>query len=321
MHERKAERNIARWQVLAAAALFSTGGAAIKACGLSGWQVACFRSGVAGAALWFFLPMARGRWRREQVLVGCAYAATLILYVLANKLTTAANAIFLQSTAPLFLLLLAPLWLKEPVSRRDLWFMGALALGMGLFFAGMEAPRRTATDPVLGNTLGVCAALTWALTVAGLRWIARTEGEEGRPARGAAAGATVVGNVMVFVVCLPLALPVEGGTPQDALWIVYLGVFQIGLAYLCMTAGVRRIQAVEASLLLLVEPVLNTGWAWLLHDEVPGPWSRAGALVIFVATLLHSRPRGRPPRASAADAGADGGTAALPAPGPTAERG
>lgn len=272
-------------QILAAAVLFSTGGAAIKACGLSGWQVACFRSGVAALVLLVCLPSARQRWRREQVLVGCAYAATLILYVLANKLTTAANAIFLQSTAPLFLLLLAPLWLKEPVSRRDVLFMGALAVGLGLFFCGQEPPRRTATDPLLGNVLGVCAAVTWALTVAGLRWIARTEGEAGRPPAGAAAGATVVGNVIVFVVCLPFALPVEGAQATDWLWIAYLGAFQIALAYVFMTRGVRHIPAVETSLLLLVEPVLNTGWAWLLHGEVPGVPARIGAFVILTATL------------------------------------
>lgn len=282
------ERAKARLQILAAAVLFSTGGAAIKACGLSGWQVACFRSGVAALALMALLPAARRRWRWEQVLVGCAYAATLILYVLANKLTTAANAIFLQSTAPLFLLLLAPLWLKEQVGRRDLVFMTALAFGLGLFFFGLEAPQRTATNPLLGNTLGACAAITWALTVAGLRWIARTEGEAGRPPAGAAVGATVVGNGIVFVVCLPFALPVGEAQVSDWLWIGYLGVFQIALAYVFLTRGVRRVPAVETSLLLLVEPVLNTGWAWLLHGEVPGPYARAGALVILSATFWHS---------------------------------
>lgn len=278
----------ARLQILAAALLFSTGGAAIKACGLSGWQVACFRSGAAALTLLALLPSARRRWRRAQVLVGCAYAATLILYVLANKLTTAANAIFLQSTAPLFLLLLAPLWLKEPISRRSLGFMGALGVGLGLFFLGQDAPQRTATDPLLGNTLAVCAAVTWALTLAGLRWIARTEGQAGRPPSGAAAGATVVGNVIVFAVCLPLALPVHGAHTSDWLWIGYLGVFQIALAYVFMTRGVRRVTAVETSLLLLIEPVLNTGWAWLLHGEVPSVHARAGALLILCATLLYS---------------------------------
>jgi len=281
-------RAAGRWRLLAAALLFSTGGAAIKACSLTGWQVACFRSGVAAVALFVFLPAARRRPSRGQLFVAAAYAVTLILYVLANKLTTASNAIFLQSTAPLYVLLLSPLWLKEAIRGRDLVFMLALALGMGLFFVGTEAPQRTAPDPMLGNLLGAGAAVTWALTVAGLRWLARHEMAAGGRADGLAAGATVWGNALVFVACLPFALPVEQSAAMDWVWILYLGVFQIGLAYVFMTRSVRSVPALEAALLLLVEPVLNTVWAWWFHGEVPGAWARVGALVIFVATLAHA---------------------------------
>src|SRR5436309_1136311 len=97
-----------RLEILAAAALFSTGGAAIKACSLSGWQVASFRSGIAALAVLVMLPAARRVPSGRAVAVGAAYATTMILFVRANKLTSAANAIFLQSTAPLYVLLLAP---------------------------------------------------------------------------------------------------------------------------------------------------------------------------------------------------------------------
>ena len=193
--------NAARLKMLAAALLFSTGGAAIKACGLGGWQIACFRSAIAAAALWIFLPTVRRRPSGRQVLVALAYAGTLILYVLANKLTTAANAIFLQSTAPLYLLLISPLLLRERIRARDLLFMTALACGLALFFAGSEAPQRTAPDPLLGNVQGACSAITWAFTVAGLRWIARREGPSGNTPAGAAVGAAFYGNVLVFVLC------------------------------------------------------------------------------------------------------------------------
>jgi drug/metabolite transporter (DMT)-like permease len=119
----------ARLAILAAAALFSTGGAAIKATSLNGWQVASFRSAVAGLALALFLPGARARWSRGVLTVGVSYAATMILFVLGNKLTTAANTIFLQSTAPLYLLLLGPWLLKEPIRRRDLALLVAMATG------------------------------------------------------------------------------------------------------------------------------------------------------------------------------------------------
>ena len=136
----------ARLQVLAAALLFSTGGAAVKATSFDGWQVAGLRSAFGGLALAILLPAARRHWTWRTWLVGCAYAATLLLYVQANKLTTSANAIFLQSTAPLYMLLLAPLWLKEAVRGRDLLFMGALAVGLGLFFVGREPARATASS-------------------------------------------------------------------------------------------------------------------------------------------------------------------------------
>ena len=278
----------ARWKILAAALLFSTGGTAIKACGLGGWQIACLRSGVAAVTLAILLPASRRNWTRGQGFVACAYAATLILYVLANKQTTAANAIFLQSTAPLYVLVLGRVWLREPIRRDDLLFMGALGIGLALFFGGLEAPQRTAPDPRLGNLLAACSAVSWALTVAGLRWIARTEGRQhGRP-HGAAAGAVMQGNLLVCAVCLPLALPLGEAVAADWLWIGYLGVFQIGLAYLFLTAGVRAIHALEGALLLLVEPVLNTLWAWVIHGEVPGPWSAAGATLILAATVWHS---------------------------------
>src|SRR3954464_1857971 len=146
---------VARLQLLGAAFLFSTGGAAIKAAGFTAWQVASFRSGIAGLALWCMVPAARRGWSSRAALVGVAYAACLVLFVLANRLTTAANTIYLQSTAPLYLLLLAPWLLKEPIRRRDLGFMLAVGLGLLLFFIGTEQPGSTAPDPERGNLLAL----------------------------------------------------------------------------------------------------------------------------------------------------------------------
>jgi drug/metabolite transporter (DMT)-like permease len=289
----------ARLAVLAAAGLFSTGGAAIKATGLTGWQVAAFRSGTAALALALLLPAVRRGWTWRTWLVGLAYAATLLLYVLANKLTTAANAIFLQSTAPLFLLLLSPWLLRESVRRRDVLFLLALAAGLALFFAGLEPPQRTAPDPALGNLLAGLSALSWALTVAGLRWLGRAEVEvQGRAQAGPALGATVAGNLLVFLLALPFALPVRGSAPLDWALVGWLGVFQIGLAYVFLTNGVRRVPALEVSLLLLLEPVLNTVWAFLVHGERPGPRSLLGGGVILLATAWHAvrSARRTPPR-------------------------
>ena len=130
--------------LLAASLCFSTGGAAIKAASLTAWQVAGFRSAVAAVALLVLLPAARRGWNWRALPVGAAYGGTMLLFVTSNKLTTAANSIFLQSTAPLYLLLMGPLLLKEHIGRRDLALILAVACGMALFFVGTERAGATA---------------------------------------------------------------------------------------------------------------------------------------------------------------------------------
>jgi drug/metabolite transporter, DME family len=267
-------------QLIAAAALFSTGGAAIKATDLSSWQVASFRSGIAALAIMLLVPASRRAWNRRVILVSVAYATTLVLFVLANKLTTAANAIFLQSSAPVYVLLLGPLLLRESIRRQDLIFMSVIGLGLALFFVGTEAPVATAPNPALGNVLGMLSGVSWALTVIGLRWL----GSEGEG--GGAVATVAVGNILAFLGCLPFALPVIGATPMDWLTVSYLGVFQIGLAYFCLTRGIRHVTALEASVLLLIEPALNPIWAAIVHGEIPSAWSIGGGTLILGATLL-----------------------------------
>ncbi len=279
----------ARVRIIAAAALFSTGGAAIKACSLTALQVACFRSGIAALTLLALMPSTRRRWSWRTLVVGAAYAATMIFFVQANKLTTAASAIFLQSTAPLYLLLLGPWLLREPVRRRDIVFMAALGAGLALFFVGVDPMGASAPAPMAGNIFGLLCGVSWALTVTGLRWAARGDGPGGGP-DGVTTAALMVfaGNTIACLVCLPGALPLSGATLADGVTVLYLGVFQIAVAYILLTGGMRHVLALEASLLLLVEPVLNPVWAWLVQSETPGPWTLAGGGIILGATALRT---------------------------------
>lgn len=276
------EHTNARLRLAGAAVLFSTGGAAIKAAQFTSWQVASLRSGTAALALLLLLPAARRGWSWRAVLVGVVYAATLTLFVLANKLTTSANTIFLQSTAPLYLLLLGPWLLHEHVRPRDVGVMLAVAVGLLLFFLGSERPMATAPDPVRGNILAALSGVAWAFTVVGLRWLGTVERQGG----GSGLAAVVIGNLLAFAGCLPFALPLGGHPARDWLTIVYLGVFQIGLAYILVTSALRQLRAFEASMILLIEPALNPLWAWAVHGEVPGPWAFAGGAIILGATTL-----------------------------------
>jgi DME family drug/metabolite transporter len=275
-------RTTNRLLVLAAAMLFSTGGAAIKSCSFDSWQVAAFRSGVAALAVFALVPAARRGWNWRVLPAASAYAATLVLFVSATKLTTAANAIFLQSTAPVYVLALGPLLLHERIRRRDLAFAAVVGVGLGLFFVARESALATAPDPVRGNLLGLLSGVAWALTIVGLRWLGQ------RSAGGSALATVVAGNLMACLICLPSALPVMAARRTDWLVIAYLGLVQIGLAYLCLARAIRHVPAFEATTLLLLEPVLNPVWAWLVHGERPTAWALAGGALILSATLIHT---------------------------------
>ncbi len=272
------ERNQARLQVVLAALLFSTGGAGIKLDAFTVPQVSMLRSGIAAIAL-LILMRRRLSWSPTSAVAGVVYAATLTLFVGATKLTTAANAIFLQSTAPLYLLFLAPLFLQERIYRRHMVYLSGVAVGMAFCFTGQAVPTTTAPSPALGNVLGLLSGVAWAFTLLTLRLIGRADVQG-----GTAATAVIAGNIVAFLAAFPLAVPLPAAPIEQWATLVYLGVFQIGLAYVCLTAAIRHLPAIEISLLLLLEPVLNPIWTWLIRGEEPGTWTIAGGMVIVAAT-------------------------------------
>ena len=206
---------------------------------------------------------------------------------LSNKLTTAANAILLQSTYPLYLLLLGPLFLKEKLRLADVAIVGGVILGAAILFSGSERIVATAPDPVRGNIVALASGLAWALTIAALRWLGKRD-----PRAESAASVAIAGNAIAFVACLPLAIggPVAHQQihPQAIAVIVWLGVFQVGLGYVCLTRSIRHVPAVEAATLLLIEPVLNPIWAWLIHGEQPSGRALTGGAIIMVAAFVGS---------------------------------
>jgi DME family drug/metabolite transporter len=271
-----------RIRIALAALLFSTGGAAIKAADFSAWQIASLRSGVAAITLFVLVPGARRGFGWRPALVGVAYAATLVLFVLANRLTTSANTIYLQSTAPLYVLLLAPLLLRERIRRRDLPVIFAVLGGLALVLLGANPPSTTAPDPARGNIFAAMSGLSYALLLCGLRWLGRDGGAD----RGISA--VLLGNLIACLAGLPMALPL-GSHPVTA-WgiILYLGIFQIAGAYLLVTSALRHVPAIEASLMLLVETAFNPFWAWLLLGEVPAMLALVGGGLIIGATILQA---------------------------------
>ncbi len=337
-------RLVAGLQAVLAGILFSTGGAAVKSSSLDAWQVAGLRSAVAAAALMIAIPAAcrwagvaaaggapAPRWwrdstRRRALLLtlgtGCCYCLTLVLFVHANKRTTAAETIFLQSTAPLFVLLLSPLLLGERTAPRQLLLVPLFGAGLVMaFFGGAEAGL-SAPDPRTGNVFATLCGLAYGLTLMGLRAADRapsgvrappcgsraplparsdasTAGgrgpaagtaEGGRPQAGAVRSpgiaAAACGNVFVCLACLPVMWPIRSLTAVDVAVVTGLGLFQVAFAYVLVTRAARVLQAPTLALLVLLEPALSPFWAMWLHGEQPHPLTWLGGAVIAVATVL-----------------------------------
>ena len=316
-------RSTAALQAVVAGILFSTGGAAVKATELDAWQVAGMRSVVAAAVLLLAIPAAR-RWtggsgrtgaaaasawwrsasRRRALLltlgIGCCYCLTLVLFVHANKRTTAAETIFLQSTAPLFVLLLSPILLRERPGARQLLFVPLFGAGLVMAFFGGADAAATAPDPRTGNVLATFCGLAYGLTLMGLRAAGRplsagradgapgemTSAGHGGAVRAPGIAAAACGNVIVCLACLPVMAPIRGADPRDLVIVAFLGLFQVALGYVFVTRAARTLEAPVLALLVLLEPALSPFWAMWFHGEQPHVLTWAGGGVIATATLL-----------------------------------
>lgn len=251
---------------------------AIKAATLPGPAVVALRAAIATVTLALLLPEARRGWTRAAVVAAVPCAATMLLFGLATKLTTAAHAIFLQSTAPLYLVALGPWLLREPIRRADLAVLAVTFVGLVLVLVDTPTPLATAPAPALGNALACASGFTWSLAVVGLRGIARE-----RP--GAFPGPTfVMANAVVAVLTLPAAWPLPPIDLHDGLVLAWLGVVQIAVGYALLGRGLHGVAAMPAALLMLAEPVLNPLWVWLAQGESPGRGAVAGGLLVLGAT-------------------------------------
>jgi len=263
--------------VLGAAILWSTGGLFIKATQLSAFELSFGRSLLAAITI---AILTRGEGfgiNKITAITSILYAALLILFVAATKLTTAANAIFLQYTAPVYVLILEPLFYKEKFRRRDLATVAACVAGMSLFFVGKLRP-----EDVSGNLLALASGLCFALFFLLMRHAKAREVNR--------ASATIYGNLISVVICAPAFLGAmrRGISGVDLGCIAYLGIVQLGLAYLLFTSAMARgVRSIDASIIGYVEPVLNPVWVFLFIGERPSGWALVGGAVIIASVIVH----------------------------------
>jgi len=264
--------------IAAAALLWSTGGIGIKAVAAPPLTIACWRSAVAALVL---LALFRPRFRPTTAFLGAlaCYAACLTTFVVATKWTTAANAIFLQYSGVVWVLLLAPLVLGEPFHGRDAVAVAVALAGMALFFAGGLDARGHA-----GDVVGLVSGLFFA----GLILLLRRE-------RGAGAQAVIAwGNVVTALVLAPWSGGFAFG-PGGAAILVLLGTVQIAGAYVFFVRGIGHVGATQASLISMLEPVANPIWVLLLIGERPSRFAVAGGAIVLGAIAWRTLSVGQAP--------------------------
>ena len=254
------------------AVLWSFGGVLIKSVRWNPVAIAGVRSMI---ALPFLLLAARKtpiNGSTSQIGGAIAYTATVLCFVGATKLTTAANAILLQYTAPVWVALFSHFFLKERVTGTDWLFILITMLGMLLFFIDKLSDSGT-----LGNGLAILSGIAFASLICFMR-----NQKDGSPI-----GSIVLGNGLTALLSIPWILhPVLDTTSWISL--ILLGVFQIGLSYILFSHAIRHVSALEGILVPVIEPVLNPIWVLLFVGETPGKWSLLGGLIVISAVLIHS---------------------------------
>jgi drug/metabolite transporter, DME family len=259
--------------VAAAALLWSSGGLFIKVAPMPGLAVACGRAVVATL---FYLAVLRPDLRKARFTTALAYAACVVTFVTATKLTTAANAIFLQYTGPAYVLLLSPFLLDEPFRPIDAVCVALSLAGMSLFFVDkLEAGQ------LAGNLIATLSGVFFAFTVLLIR-------RDAKSGSGDAIPSTTLGNVLAALGTAPFAADLLHLSAVGALVLLYLGVMQLGVSYWMFARGVRQVPAAEASLISMLEPVCNPIWVLLGTGERPGPWSVAGGAIVLGAVALRT---------------------------------
>ncbi|MEN1759698.1 MULTISPECIES: DMT family transporter [Anoxynatronum] len=254
----------ARYQMMAAAFLWSLGGVLIKLVDWNPLAIAGMRSFIAAVVIFFFLKKPVFTWSKVQVGAAVAYACVMIFFVTSTRLTTAANAALLQFTSPIYIGLFSYFVLKEKVTRIDWAAILLVMVGMVLFFLD-----DVSFTSFWGNLLGMFTGISFAVMVLLLR-----KQKNARPMES-----VLLGNLLAGIVTLPFMFQ---SMPSAMSWLglLLLGTLQLGLAYVFYATAVKHISAMESALIPVIEPLFNPLWVLLIVGEAPGMWTIFGGLLV-----------------------------------------
>ncbi len=254
--------------IIAASLLWSTGGIGIKAIPDSSLVVAFYRSLFAAITLLLIFRPKFWRWSPAFLIAIASYAGCLTSFVVATKMTTAANAIFLQYSGVVWVLLFAPLILREALNIRDVIAIGIAIGGMARFFV-----QELETRGMAGNLMALLSSVLFATLIISLR-VQRGEGAE---------AAVTYGNIMVALVIFPFIANEIAITRKSFSVLLLLGIFKIAIPYALFVYGLRHVTATQASLTGMLEPVANPLWVFLLLGEKPKTLALIGGAIVLAA--------------------------------------
>jgi drug/metabolite transporter (DMT)-like permease len=259
--------------VFTAALLWSSGGLFIKLISLNAMQLSFFRCLIAAITFALIFKKRTLIFNKLSIINSVIYAIVLITFVIATKTTTAANAIFLQATAPIYVLIFEPLLNKTRYERINIVTVGVCIIGMILFFIGKLEPGH-----LEGNLIALISGITFAALFLGMK----------KNDQQYQQSSIFWGNILVALICIPFLSPLEGISFSDAWMVSFLGIFQIALAYAFFASGLKRIYAVEASIISMIEPVLNPVWVFIGYGETPSLTAIIGGLIILGAIITRT---------------------------------
>ncbi|MGA2975389.1 MAG: EamA family transporter [Spirochaetia bacterium] len=266
------KQGVAIAAIAGCALLWSSAGLFIKIVSWNPFAICGVRSFIGAIVILLYLRRPRFTWSFAQIAGAICYAGCMLCFVAANKLTTAANAILLQYTAPLYAAVLGWILLKEKASVVDGVTICVVLGGMVLFFLD-----KLSIGGMAGNLLAIVSGLFFAGSMVAFR----------AQKQGSSLESILLSHAIIIVISLPF---LWGKGPTLAGWgaLAFLGVFQIGIPSLLLSFGVKRVTAVQTLLTAVLEPIFNPIWVFLALGERPGPWALVGGAIILVAVTLRS---------------------------------
>ncbi len=266
-------RNKAIIFVVISAILWSTNGLFIKIIDLGPLTIVGVRSIIAAAMMiGIYNKNLRFNWSFPQLAGALAYSATVILFVSATKMTTAANVVFLHYTAPVFTALMGAWLLKEKVARYD-WVIMAIVLGgMALFFLDDFI-----IEGFWGNIMAIVSAVTFSFMILFLRL----------QKNGSTLETIILGNIITALICSFFVVQ-EPPTAIDCLPLLYMGTLQIGLSFIMYCRAIKYLAALDAVLIQTIEPLLNPIWVFLIIGEAPGFWAIIGGVIVLASVTFRN---------------------------------